>query len=401
VLDFMGFAQKFGPVLSYIRIASEPAALNQVRIDQEQADALIGCDLIVSTSPKASRTYRAGHTRVALNTAEISTADFVLHRDANLKAAQRIDAIRDIVGADNMTMIAANELAAAFLGDTIYANVLMLGFAWQQGLVPVSGKALLRAIEINAVQVENNKKAFGLGRLAAVDPAQLQLPDQTQSVDESLEEMLQRRANFLADYQDRELSQKFLTLVERVRDAESRVMPSGSSELACAVARAYFKTLAYKDEYEVARLHVGGGFLNDVRKTFGKRVKIRFHLAPPLLGGSLDARGRPRKKEFGAWMIPAFRLLARMKKLRGTVFDVFSYSAERRMEKALVGEFEKTVDGLLGSLAADNVADAQAIVEMYLDIRGYGPVKMAAMAEMRPRIDTAVVEFLSDHRAAA
>ena len=395
VLDFMGFAQKFGPVLSYIRIAREPAALNQVRIDDQQADALIGCDLVVSSSPKASRTYGRDHTRVVLNTTEISTADFVLHRDANLQADQRINAIRDVVGDSNLSTVSANRLAAAFLGDTIYSNVLLLGYAWQHGLVPVAEEAILRAIEINAVKIDDNKKAFRLGRLAAADPAfieeQINLPLPSQN--ESLDTMIERRASFLEDYQDADLSRRYVDLVKRVRDAEAHVATDRQPGLAKAVARAYFKTLAYKDEYEVARLHVDTGFLKQIRKDFGSKAKIRFHLAPPMLGGSLDARGRPRKKEFGAWIIPAFRLLARLRGLRGTAFDVFGYTAERRMERALISEFEETVAGLLAGLTVANVADAQRIIQLYMDIRGYGPVKMEAFAKVRPQIKQAMFDY--------
>jgi len=394
VLDFMGFAQKFGPVLSYIRIASEPATLNQVRIDDQQADAMIGCDLVVSSSAKASRTYRHGHTRAVLNTTELSTADFVLHRDATLKATQRIEAIGNAIGANNLSTVAANQLATAFLGDTIYANVLMLGYAWQQSLVPVSEHALLRAIEINAVKVEENKKAFLLGRLAAANPdfvrEQLAPAEPGQ---ETLESMIRRRADFLRDYQDDELSRKYTHFVAQVRNHETGVTTDDRNELTRTVASAYFKTLAYKDEYEVARLHADTGFLAKIRQDYGDDAKIRFHLAAPILGGALDARGRPRKKEFGAWMIPAFRILAKMKGLRGTAFDMFGYSTERRMERALIGEFEKTVETLLAGLSADNLDEARRIIRLYMDIRGYGAVKMDAVNKNRPLIERALTDY--------
>ena len=173
VLDFTGFAQKFGPVLSYIRFANNPSELNQVRIDNQQADALIGCDLVVSSSPAASRTYRKGHTRAVINTTEMSTADFVRFRDASLNAASRVAAIAAVTGKENLSTVAANDLAEALLGNTIYANVLMVGFSWQKGLIPVSRDALLRAIELNAVDVEQNREAFNWGRIAAADPEYL------------------------------------------------------------------------------------------------------------------------------------------------------------------------------------------------------------------------------------
>ena len=391
VLDFMGFSQKFGPVLSYLRIAPEPKKLNQVRIDHEQADALIGCDLVVSTSRKASTTYRRDHTRAVVNTTEMPTADFVLHRDANLDAARRITAIRDVVGSERLSTLAANRIALSFLGDTIYSNVVMLGFAWQHGLIPVSRAALERAIELNAVKVPENLRAFGIGRLAAAEPAYVESligpPEDTQ---DTLEQAIARRGAFLTEYQDSQLAQKYEALVERVRAAESSLHLPGPAALTEAVARAYFRLLSYKDEYEVARLHTATGFLEGLRSEFGPEARIRFHLAPPLLGGKPDSRGRPPKREFGSWLIPLFHTLARMKRLRGTLFDPFGYTAERRMERRLIAEFEHQVDALLAALNAGNRDRAATIVGMYLDIRGYGPVKLESVTRVRAAVRSAM-----------
>ncbi|MCH8303103.1 MAG: 2-oxoacid:acceptor oxidoreductase family protein, partial [Proteobacteria bacterium] len=398
VLDFMGFAQKFGPVLSYIRIAHDPAELNQVRIDEQQADALIGCDLVVSSSPKASSTMRKGHTRVVLNTTEMSTADFVKFRDANLKASDRVEAIQNVVGKQNLSTIAANQLTESLLGNTIYSNVLMVGYAWQKGLLPISLGAMLRAIELNGVEVEQNKKAFGWGRIAATSPEfvqeQIADPQQTVTGIESLDEIIRRRADFLVDYQDQALSRRFTDLVERVRQTETAVGGGDKLPLTEASARSYFKTLAYKDEYEVARLHTATGFLEKVRRDYGDKARLRFHLAPPLLSRGVDARGRPRKREFGAWMIPAFRLLARLRKLRGTRFDLFGMTAERRMERALIGEFEKNVEILLQHLSLHNINLAIEIVNEYLEIRGYGPVKEEAAEKARARIASKLTGYM-------
>ncbi len=386
VLDFTGFAQKFGPVLSYVRLADMPAALNQVRIDTARADALIGCDLVVSSSPKASATYRAGHTRAVLNSAEMSTADFVRFRDANLKAKERIDAIGRAVG--RLSVVGANGLAERLLGNTIYSNVLMLGFAWQKGLVPVSESAILRAIELNGVEIENNKLAFGWGRIAAADPAFVKARSKEPEVQERepLASVIERRAAFLVDYQDQALSRRFRALIDRVRQAEQQAGDDDGLPLTEAAARAYFKLLAYKDEYEVARLHVDTGFLERIRKEYGKQARVKFHLAPPIMNRGLDARGRPLKRTFGPWMIPVFRVLARLKRLRGTSFDIFGLTAERRMERRLVEEFENTVDALLPALSAENAGRALAIVQLYLEIRGYGPVKEEAAARVRAEV---------------
>ena len=399
VLDFMGFAQKFGPVLSYIRIADEPSKINQVRIEQARADALIGCDLVVSSSPKASRTYNPERTRVVLNTAEMATGDFVRHRDANLRAGERLDAIRDNV--NELSAIDANHLANVLMGDTIYANVLLLGCAWQKGLLPVSGAALARAIELNGVKIEHNRRAFAWGRVAAAHPEKITalLGDQKKPGDETLDEIVERRAAFLTDYQNAKLADRYRGLVERVRHAESSL--GDRDELSAAVARSYFKLLSYKDEYEVARLHTQTGFLESVRRDFGRKAKIHFHLAPPLLNSRLDARGRPRKREFGSWMIPAFRVLARLRGLRGTALDVFGVSAERRMERALIGEFEQTVEQILTALEPKRIADAVAIASAYMDIRGYGPVKEQAAAEVRERVEQGLSAWLNPVSKAA
>jgi len=215
VLDFMGFAQKFGTVISYIRIADEPATINQVRIEPARADALIGCDLVVSSSPRASVAYRHDHTRALVNTAEIATADFVRHRDANLKVSERIAAIGSTVGEGNLATLDANALAKAILGNTIYANVIMLGCAWQQGLVPVSLDALHRAIELNAIEVENNRQAFSWGRIAAADPERVRhLVNDTAAKNESLDEIIKLRADFLVAYQNQALADRFIELVQ-------------------------------------------------------------------------------------------------------------------------------------------------------------------------------------------
>jgi len=397
-LDFMGFAQKFGPVLSFIRIARDPAELNQVRIDKQQADALIGCDLVVSSSPKASSILRKGHTRVVLNTTEMSTADFVKFRDASLKVSERVDAIQNVVGKQNLSALAANQLADSLLGNTIYSNVLMVGYAWQSGLLPISLGAMLRAIELNDVEVEQNKKAFGWGRMAAANPqfVQQQIADPQQTVTgiESLDQVIRRRAEFLVDYQHQALSDRFTGLVDRVRQAETAVGGGDKLPLTEAAARSYFKLLAYKDEYEVARLHTDTGFLENVRKEYGAKARLRFHLAPPSLSGGVNHRGRPPKREYGAWMIPVFRLLARFRKLRGTRLDLFGMSAERRLERALIGEFENNVEILLQHLSLHNIDLAVEVVTEYLEIRGYGPVKEEAAEKARARIESKLTGYV-------
>ena len=385
VLDFMGFAQKFGPVLSYIRIANEPAAINQVRIGKTCADAVIGCDLVVSSSPRASMTYGPGRTRALINSAETATGDFARHRDADLRAAERLAEIGNVVGTDRLMTLDANAVAGKLMGNTIYTNVLLLGAAWQHGLVPVTLEALMRAIELNGVEVERNKEAFTWGRIAADHPEHIEDLLHVELHDEDTpESVIERRAEFLADYQDAALATRYRQFVDNARSAESAV--SGDGRLTTAVARSYFKLLSYKDEYEVARLHTQTGFLAGLKREYGASARIRFHFAPPILNLRTDSRGRPMKREFGTWMLPVLKILARMKRLRGTPFDVFGGTAERRMERALIREFENRVEQLLGVLDAGNVAEIAAIVEQYMDIRGYGPVKDEAVEEVRTRV---------------
>jgi len=377
VLDFMGFAQKFGTVISYIRIGTEPAHINQVRIEKARADALIGCDLVVSSSPRASIAYDSGHTRALVNTAEMTTADFVKHRDANMQATERVAAIGRVIGEDNLSTLDANALAEKLLGKTIYANVMMLGGAWQKGLVPVSLEALKRAIELNGVEIEKNQQAFDWGRVAVANPDRIaDILEEDRPVDETLEDIIERRANFLVGYQNQALADRFKTLVTRVRDAEH-----SNDALVEAVAKSYFKLLAYKDEYEVARLHTQTGFLDSIRETYGDNARIRFHMAPPLLSRKKDGRGRPYKKEFGTGTIPLLKILAGLRGLRGTPFDIFGLSHDRRTERALIREFEEQVDELLPTLNAANADRLRTAFASYMDIRGYGPVKDQAIEE--------------------
>jgi indolepyruvate ferredoxin oxidoreductase len=240
------------------------------------------------------------------------------------------------------------------MGDTIYSNVIMVGCAWQQGLIPVSLAALLRAIELNGIKIEENKQAFTWGRIAAHNAAEIErILDGSGIEIETLDSMIERRRAFLKDYQNDALAERYVELVDRAREAESAV--ADDNKLATAIAKSYFRVLSYKDEYEVARLHTDENFLASLRRNYGDRAKLRFHLAPPLLNGKRDARGRPLKKEFGAWVLPLFRLLASMKKLRGTAFDIFGYTAERRTERQLITIFEDTVDNMLLHLDADNI----------------------------------------------
>ncbi|SHK65923.1 indolepyruvate ferredoxin oxidoreductase [Bradyrhizobium lablabi] len=384
VLDFTGFAQKFGPVMSFIRLSADPCDIHQVRIDQGSADALIGCDIVVSSSSKATATYRTG-MRAVINTAEMPTGDIVRNRDASLEGAKRLQSIARIIGPENIRSFDANRISDALFGDTVFANVIMLGASWQQGLVPVSAEALMRAIELNGVAIEQNKRAFACGRLLVADnDFAASLLGQTQT-EETLDQIIARRVDFLTSYQDSRYAERYRQFVNGVRAAERDRTP-GSELLTIAAARALFKLMAYKDEYEVARLHTQTGFQEKLRREFEGDFKIKYHLAPPMLGGPKDARGRPRKRQFGPWIEPAFRLLARLRILRGTPLDIFGYARERRMERKLIAWYESLLTELLPLLHAGTVAPLAEIAALPMEIRGYGPVKEAAVENVTAKV---------------
>ncbi|KPQ06251.1 MAG: indolepyruvate ferredoxin oxidoreductase [Rhodobacteraceae bacterium HLUCCA12] len=378
VLDFTGFAQKFGPVLSYLRLAPRPSDLQQVRIDQASADALISCDLVVSTAPKGSACLRPG-TRAVTTLSGMPTGDIVLNRDASLEIPQRLRALENAV-AGSVPAVDAGRLSEEILGDSVFANILMLGFAWQSGLVPVSQLALERAIELNGVAVADNKRAFALGRLAAVDPAVLSTAISDERVPETVESVIARRAEFLTRYQN-------AAYASRYRQSLQPVLALNDDDLSMAAAKSLFKLMAYKDEYEVARLHRAPEFAERIARQFGPGARLRYHLAPPLWPTGTDARGRPRKRAFPAFLMrPAFALLARMKGLRGTALDPFGFHPERRMERDLIGWFESLIDRAGGEAPGDP-ARWRSVMAAPMGIRGYGPVKAESAAKVRAEVD--------------
>jgi len=340
-----------------------------------------------------------------------------MHPDMRFPANEIVKAVRTALNGREPMQIEATAIATALLGDAIAANLFMLGVAWQQGFVPVSFDALLRAIELNGAAVEMNKTAFAWGRLAAIDPdavriaaglkpahaedaqaladpaprkraasgksdiAELPLDDARMS--RNLDEAIARRDAFLAQYQNGAYARRYRALVDKVRSTEAAQVP-GSSALSEAVARYAFKLMAYKDEYEVARLYTSGDFQRRVAQQFEGKYKIRFHLAPPLFAKK-DADGHLVKKEFGPWMLTAFRVLAKFRFLRGGMFDIFGRTHERRTERKLIEDYFSDIKALLPGLSADNVALAVEIASVPERIRGYGHVKEAHLAEVLPR----------------
>ncbi|WP_170440494.1 indolepyruvate ferredoxin oxidoreductase family protein [Ruegeria arenilitoris] len=382
VLDFTGFAQKFGTVLSYIRLGDTPNALNQVRIDQGAADAVIGCDVVVSSAPKASAHYRKG-TRVVLNRAEMPTGDIVLRRDSQLQVKAREQAIQNVVGAENLFGFDANAVAETLLGDAVFANVIMLGFAWQHGLVPVSQVALGQAILLNGVAVEKNRLAFAIGRNMAVRPDVLALPSDDVGSAETLDQMIARRTAYLTEYQNAKYAQAYADRIAALRSA----LPQADETLLRSVARNLFRFMAYKDEFEVARLMTSDHFAKDLANQFEGDFAVRFHMAPPLLSRKTDARGRPLKKAFGPWMQPVLRGLSKMRALRGTALNPFGYHAEARLHRDLLNWYQGLLDRLVAEYGDRDTETWQSILSCADEIRGYGPVRIQAAETARRKVD--------------
>ncbi|PCF94686.1 indolepyruvate ferredoxin oxidoreductase family protein [Vreelandella nigrificans] len=392
VLDFMGFAQKGGAVLSYVRLASQPSELNQVRIEAGQADAVIACDMVVASSQKALNVLQPT-TRIVANLAELATADYVLYRDADMQPSKRLNMLREAVGDARFASLDANRLAEQLLGDTVFSNMMMLGFAWQQGLVPLSEPALQRALELNGVAVEKNRQAFAWGRLAAVEPDYLQqhLDTMPLSTNATLDEVVARNSRHLERYQNRTWAERYAIQVAKVREAEATLMCGEA--LSEAVAHQLYRLMAYKDEYEVARLYTQSDFLDEIKATFSGDYKLAFHLAPPLLSGRKDAQGRPVKRRFGPWVLKAMGALAKMRGLRNTALDPFRFSADRKLDRALLADYEQLIDELVVRLDSTNHATALALFKLPEEIRGFGPVREAAAEKAAERREKLLMEF--------
>ncbi|MGB6230195.1 MAG: DUF6537 domain-containing protein, partial [Litorimonas sp.] len=383
VLDFTGFAQKFGTVLGYVRLARTPEALHQVRIERASADAVIACDAVVSSAPKASAHYRCG-TKVALNVAEMPTGDLVLNRDADLHIDARAAAIADAVGTENVAVLDANAASTRLMGDPVYANVMMLGFAWQRGLVPVSLGALDQAMMLNGVAVDANRRAFALGRITAHSPDALtpRDPAPINSAPRSLDDLLAAREGDLREWGGKAPARRFRAAIDRFRAA------ADDDTLTETATRSLFRLMAYKDEYEVARLHVDPAFKAKLAAMFetedGGAVRPAYYLAPPILASGRDHRGRPVKRRFGPWMGRAFQILARLKGLRGTPLDPFQFQADRKLDRELIDWFHKVLADL--PTRDMDVETKRRIAAAPQDIRGYGPVREAAAIRIRNEV---------------
>jgi indolepyruvate ferredoxin oxidoreductase len=390
ILDMSGLAQKGGAVLSHVRLSKNTEDVTCSRIVTGTADLLIAADEVVAIAKETITLCESSRTYGVINTHLIPIADFIQNRDFDFQRG-KVNLVLETSLRKDSSFLDFTKAAEGLLGDSIATNMMMMGYAYQKGLLPVGAESIEQAIELNAVSIKMNTQAFRLGRLAAADPARLAKmmkgdePEAPKTLDQmTLDEIIGHRTQLLTDYQNAAYAARYTNLIAQVRKA---AFDQGYDEaLPRAVAINYAKLLAYKDEYEVARLYTDGKFAESVRKQFEGDFKISFNLAPPMLPGK-DASGRPRKRAFGAWMVPIFRTLARFRFLRGTAFDPFSYSEDRKLERNLIAGYEQDVVTAVKLLSPKTIDIAVELLSLPDQIRGYGPVKEASVAKAKARYE--------------
>jgi len=371
MMEMAGLAQKGGAVHIHLRLAEKPEDISAVRVAVGEAHAVIGGDLVVTAGAKTIGLMTTGQTGAVVNSHDIVTGQFTRDTEFRLPVNDLSLALQARLR-ERLDLFDASELARVALGDSIYSNMMVLGGAWQRGLVPLPLEAIQQAIRLNKAAVDGNLRAFDIGRWAVLHPDQAAALLRPEGVSTLPVDPVAYREARLVAYQGPRLARRFRGLVDSVQDAPLRE----------AVAKGYHKLLAYKDEYEVARLHLASA--EAARAQFDGDFRMSFHLAPPILGG-MGADGRSKKRTFGPWMLKGFALLARMKGLRGTPFDPFGYSVERREERALIAQFEGDMRDLLGKLTAANRDLVLELALLPLQIRGYGPVKATSVAKAAER----------------
>jgi indolepyruvate ferredoxin oxidoreductase len=398
VLDNTGMAQKNGAVTSHVRIATHQDHLHAVRVGAGGASLVLACDMVVAASPPTLSAISAGVTRVIVNDTLTPTARFVLDRDMDLQVGPMQRALTDAAGAANVEFLPAAQVATALMGDAIATNLFMLGHAFQRGLVPLALASIERAIELNGTAVDSSKAAFAWGRAAALDPGAVAraagIVPAASALPETREALLARHAATLVEYQDAAYAQRYRDAVARIAAADDRI--DGASGLTEAVARSLFKLMAYKDEYEVARLYADPAFAHKLRAQFDGDLTLQFHLAPPLVAKRDPQTGRLVKRAYGAWMLPAFRVLAKLKRLRGTALDVFGRTDERRAERRDIVDFEAVITRLAMDLDTANYALATEIATLPLTLRGFGHVKEDNRTKYGARLAPLLARFRRD-----
>jgi indolepyruvate ferredoxin oxidoreductase len=388
VLDMAGLAQKGGAVFSHIRFAESPEKIHAIRVAAGRADLVLGGDMVVAGARKVLAAVKHGATEMVVNTAEFLPGEFTRNADFSLPTERLKRTIVADAGREKTHFVDASGIANALFGQSIGANMFLVGYAYQLGAIPLSGAAIERAIELNGEAVAMNKAAFHWGRQAAVDPARVEalakpaanVASDARVLSESFDETVKRRVEFLTAYQNAAYAVRYRTLVDQAKAAEAERAP-GKCGLADAVARYLFKLMAYKDEYEVARLYTDGSFARQVQNEFdGDNLRFEFHLAPPLLARHDKTTGLPRKMSFGPWMLPVFRLLAKFKGLRGTPFDPFGRSLERRTERKLIADYEAILNEVVAKLTPENHHLAVGLAVIPEKIRGFGHIKQRHLA---------------------
>ena len=387
LIDMVGISQKNGAVVTHLKIAATPDAIAAVRVARGAADLILGCDLVTSASERILAAASRQRTHVVVNSHETMPAHFTHDANFDVRGGALTLKIAAAVKQGGLSAIDAADIATKLLGDSIAANLFTLGYAWQKGLVPVSRAMIEEAVKLNGVAVKMNLAAFTWGRRAAVDEQAVRklIGARGEKAPETLAEIVARRVEFLTAYQDQSYAAAYRHFVEKVA--------ASSQPLALVVARNLFKLMAYKDEYEVARLYSDGSFAAAIGKQFTGDVRLTFHLSPPLASGTDPLTGRPLKKPYGPWMMQAFRLLARLKGLRGTAFDPFGRTAERRMERQLITDYRTMIEGLLPDLQPANLATALELAAVPEMIRGFGPVKAANVEKARLRESELLAAF--------
>lgn len=390
ILDMSGLAQKGGAVLSHVRLSQNPADVTCSRIVTGTADLVIAADEVVAIAKETITLCESSRTHGIINTHLIPIADFIQNRDFDFQR-RKVNHVLEAALRKDSSFLDFTHAAEQLLGDSIATNMMMMGFAWQKGLLPVSSEAIEQAIELNGVSIKMNTQAFRLGRLAAADPARLaaMMKEETaapKTLDEmTLDEIIEHRTRLLTNYQNAAYAQRYRKLVDQVRQAAHN---GGYGEaLPRAAAINYAKLLAYKDEYEVARLYTDGTFAKALRDQFEGNFTMKFNLAPPILNTGVDSQGRPRKREFGQWMMKGFEVLAKLRVLRGTPFDPFGYNKDRRMERDLIAGYERDVATVLDMLSPKTLDTAIELLSLPDRIRGYGPVKEKAVADAKARYE--------------
>ncbi|WP_374763691.1 indolepyruvate ferredoxin oxidoreductase family protein [Yunchengibacter salinarum] len=379
ILDMTGLAQKGGAVLSHVRIAADEDKLRSPRIVTGRTHTLLACDSIVAAGKDAANVMDSSRTAAVINSHLTPVADFVRNKDIDFQQASVQKQLDAMTREDARHRVPAQELASALMGDAIATNTFVLGYAWQKGLIPLKRESIEEAFRLNKVAADTNLRTFFWGRMAAHDMGAVEKVLQgsvmdTPKLPETLDDVVASRVRLLTDYQNAALARKYTDLVDRVKAAETGVAGEPGA-LSMAVATYYAKLLAYKDEFEVARLYSRPEFREKLAARFEGDMKLSVHLAPPFLPGRDKATGRPKKREFGAWIFPVFRLLASLRGLRGTPFNLLGYSAERKMERRLIRDYEETVEALLDGLTRDNLALAVEIASLPDSVRGFGPIK--------------------------